>query len=45
MADYKNYESDTPEDISGYADSNKVSAFAKEAMEWAVGNKIVFRKR
>ena len=43
-ANYKNYESDAPEDISGYADSNKVSAFAKEAMEWAVGNKIISGK-
>ena len=43
-ANYKDYESDAPEDISGYKDADKVSAFAKEAMEWAVGNGIISGK-
>ena len=43
-ANYKGYTSDEPEDISGYADAGKVSAFAKEAMEWAVGNGIISGK-
>ena len=43
-ANYKDYESDAPEDISGYKDADKESAFAKEAMEWAVGNGIISGK-
>ena len=43
-ATYKEYESDAPTDISGYKDAGKVSAFAKEAMEWAVGNGIISGK-
>ena len=43
-ANYKGYESDAPADISGYKDAGKVSAFAEEAMEWAVGNGIISGK-
>jgi hypothetical protein len=43
-ASYKGYESDESADISGYADAGKVSAFAKDAMEWAVGNGIISGK-
>ena len=43
-AKYKEYESDAPADITGYADAGRVSAFAKEAMEWAVGNGIISGK-
>ena len=43
-ANYKEYESDESADISGYADAGKVSAFAKDAMEWAVGNGIISGK-
>ena len=43
-ANYKEYASDAPEDISGYKDTGKVNAFAKEAMAWAVGNGIITGK-
>ena len=43
-AKYKEYQSDAPADISGYKDSGKVNTFAKEAMEWAVGNGIISGK-
>ena len=43
-ANYKEYASDAPEDISGYKDTGKVNAFAKEAMSWAVGNGIITGK-
>lgn len=43
-ANYKGYESGASADISGYNDAAKVSVFAKEAMEWAVGNGIITGK-
>ena len=43
-ANYKDYESDAPADITGYKDAGKVNTFAKEAMEWAVGNGIISGK-
>ena len=43
-ANYKEYESDAPADISGYKDADKVNTFAKDAMEWAVGNGIISGK-
>ena len=43
-AKYKGYTSDEPADISGYKDADKVNTFAKEAMEWAVGNGIISGK-
>ncbi|MEI3218894.1 MAG: S-layer homology domain-containing protein [Lachnoclostridium sp.] len=43
-ANYKGYTSDEPADISGYKDADKVNTFAKEAMEWAVGNGIISGK-
>lgn len=43
-ANYKEYESDDPVDISGYKDAEKVNTFAQKAMEWAVGNGIISGK-
>ena len=43
-ANYKEYASDAPEDISGYKDTGKVNVFAKEAMAWSVGNGIITGK-
>ena len=43
-ANYKEYESDDPVDISGYKDAEKVNTIAQKAMEWAVGNGIISGK-
>ena len=43
-AQYKKYESEAPADISNFSDAASVTAYAKEAMEWAVGNKIISGK-
>ncbi|MEI3219918.1 MAG: S-layer homology domain-containing protein [Lachnoclostridium sp.] len=43
-ANYKGYDTSKKEDFSGYKDASSVSEFAKEAMQWAVANKIISGK-
>lgn len=43
-AQYKAYDVSKKADFSGFADAEKVSDFAKEAMEWAVGTGIISGK-
>lgn len=40
-ANYKNVDTSKKGDFSGFDDGTSVSFFAKEAMEWAVGNGII----
>lgn len=40
-AQYMGYDVSYKEDISRFSDANKVSSYALEAMQWAVGNGIV----
>lgn len=43
-AQYKGYSVSGKSDLSSYSDSAKVSSFAKEAMQWAVGQGIITGK-
>lgn len=40
-AAYKSYSTSAKGDISGFNDSADVSAYAKDAISWAVGEKLV----
>ena len=40
-AEMKDYEITAREDISSFKDANKVSAYAKEPMKWAVSKKLI----
>ena len=40
-ANYKNYDTSETSSLNEFSDGDKVSAFAKEAMEWATGAKII----
>ena len=42
--EFKNVECDTTADISSYPDSGEVSAWAKDAMAWAVGEGLISGK-
>lgn len=44
-AKYKGYDVSEKADLGAYSDALSVSAFAKEAMEWAVGSKIIVGKQ
>ena len=43
-ATYKGYDTSARADFSSYQDSSMVSDFAAEAMQWAVGEKIITGK-
>ena len=43
-AQYKDYSVEGSKELSSFNDAGKVSAFAKEAMEWAYGNGIITGK-
>lgn len=43
-ADYMNYDTSMRADFSKFSDASKVSGFADEAMQWAVGNGIISGK-
>ena len=43
-ANYRNCDTEKKADFSGFSDAEKVSAFAVEAMQWAVGNEIILGK-
>lgn len=43
-ATYKGYDSKTRNNLSTYPDASKVSGFAKEAVQWAVGSGIISGK-
>lgn len=43
-ANYKKYDTSQKADFSKFVDAAKVSAFAEEAMQWAVGNGIITGK-
>lgn len=43
-AGYKGYDNSQRSDISTFSDSQKVSGFAKEAMQWAIAQKIITGK-
>ena len=40
-AQYKGYDVTARADLSGYADADQISEYAVEAMQWAVGVKLV----
>ena len=40
-AEYKGSDTGTSGDLSEYKDASEVSEYAKEAMQWAVGNGII----
>ena len=40
-ADYKKYNTSAASDLDEFSDGDKVSAFAKKAMEWAVGAEVI----
>lgn len=42
---YQGWDVSVKGSLENFADGKKVSAFAKEAMEWAVGNKIISGKQ
>lgn len=41
----KGYDTSVKADLGSYKDASEVSAFAEEAMQWAVGNKIISGKQ
>ena len=43
-AGYKGYDTNGKTDFGEFTDAGRVSGFAKEAMQWAVGNKIISGK-
>ena len=43
-AGYKGYDTNGKTDFGEFTDAGRVSGFAKEAMQWAVGNKIITGK-
>ncbi|MCI7180519.1 MAG: S-layer homology domain-containing protein [Schaedlerella sp.] len=43
-ANYKGYDTGTKADFSKFSDASKVSGFAEEAMQWAVGTGIITGK-
>jgi hypothetical protein len=43
-AAYKGYDTSARADFGGYQDAANVSDFAKEAMQWAVGEQIITGK-
>lgn len=43
-ANYRNCDTEKKADFSGFSNAEKVSAFAVEAMQWAVGNEIILGK-
>ena len=43
-ANYMGYDTSVKEDFSRFNDAAKVNDFAKEAMQWAVGNGIITGK-
>lgn len=40
-SDYKNYDTDMQGSLAGFPDRSKVSSWAKGAMRWAVGEKLI----
>ena len=43
-ANYKGYDTGNKADFNNFSDADRVSAYAEEAMRWAVGNKIISGK-